>query len=96
MNGRTVNPNISARKMIRTLHANLNLTQWKISFSISLVMLDMQADKDNCRTFEEASDCPGTASDSERVKLLSGGRLDHSVEFLEIKTGVAPKLLKGE
>jgi hypothetical protein len=59
-------------------------------------MLDMQADKDNGRTFEETSNCPGTASDSERVKLLTGGRFDHSVEFLEIKTGVAPKLLKGE
>jgi hypothetical protein len=59
-------------------------------------MLAMQADKDNGRTFEETRDCPGTASAPERVQLLTGGRFDHSVEFLEIKTGVVPKLLKGE
>ncbi len=72
------------------------LNAWDSSLLVRLVMLDMQADKDNGGTFKKTSDSTGTAGDSERVKLLTCGGFDHAVEFLKIETGVAPKLLKGE
>ena len=59
-------------------------------------MLDMQTDKYNRGTFEETGDSAGASGDTEGVKLLTGGRFDHTLQFLEIETGVAPKLLKGE
>ena len=57
-----------------------------MSFPVSLIVLDMQADKDSSRAFEQTSDGAGAAGDTERVKLLAGGRFDHAVEFLEIET----------
>lgn len=59
-------------------------------------MLDMQADKDNGRAFYEAGDSAGAAGDTEGVKLLTGSRFDHAVEFLKIEASMTPKLLKGE
>ncbi len=59
-------------------------------------MLDMQADKDNGRAFEQTSYGAGTTGDSERIELFTGGRFNHAMELLEIEPGMAPKLLKGE
>jgi hypothetical protein len=66
------------------------------SLPISLVILDMQADKDNGRAFKKTSNCVGAAGNSERVTLLTSGRFNHSVEILKIKTGMVPKLLKSK
>ncbi len=59
-------------------------------------MLDMQADEDNGWASKQTADAAGATGDTEGVKLLTGGRLYHTVEFLEIKTRMTPKLLNGE
>ena len=59
-------------------------------------MLDMQADEDNGGAFKQTGYGAGATGDTKGVKLLAGCWLYHAVEFLEIKTGMIPKLLKGE
>jgi len=68
----------------------------EILLPIRLVMLDMQADKDNHGAFEQTGNGADTAGNPERVKLFSGAWFNHSVELFEVKAGVAPKLVQGK
>ncbi len=68
----------------------------RLSLPVRLIMLNMQTYEDNGWAFDKTRNGAGAAGDPERIELFAGGRLDHPVEFLEIQTGVVPKLLKGE
>ena len=59
---------------------------------VSLVMLNVQADHDNSWPVKQEGDGAGTAAEAEGVKLLTCSRLDHAVQFFEVKAGVNPEL----
>ena len=86
---------VSTLDIVRSLEQTLRVPT-EVLFPIRLIMLDMQADEDNDRPSKQTGDGAGATGDTKGVKLLAGGRLYHTVEFLEIKTRMTPKLLNGE
>jgi hypothetical protein len=62
------------------------------SLSVRLAMLHMQTDKHQDWTRTEAGN--GTHSNiyPKRIKLFAGYRLNHTVQFFKMKTGMTPKL----
>ena len=60
--------------------------------SICFVMLGMEGNEDNCRTFDQTGNSAGAAGNTERIELFPGHWFDHAMEFFKIESSMSPEL----